>query len=311
MKKSPLLTVVFLAGVFGVLVFLAFAMAASFFSEKTSVTSSGSANEILHLKLEGIIMDGKKVLRPLRDFRKDKSVKAIVLEVNSPGGVVGPSQELFAEIKKTREDFKIPVVVISQSLNASGAYYTSVSADKIIVAPGTMIGSIGVIMEFANLEKLYAWAMISRFSLNTGKYKDSGAEYRTMRDDEKEIFQEMLNEVWGQFKTAVSEGRNLSMDKVEAIADGRIMTGAKAVELGLADSTGTLEDAFAEAAKLAQIKDYEIIQPKKDRPSIRDLIYGDDDEATASVVNQKIQNISNYLRAELLGRPLLLMPGVL
>lgn len=311
MKKSPLLTVVFLAGVFGVLVFLAFAMAASFFSEKTSVTSSGSANEILHLKLEGIIMDGKKVLRPLRDFRKDKSVKAIVLEVNSPGGVVGPSQELFAEIKKTREDFKIPVVVISQSLNASGAYYTSVAADKIIVAPGTMIGSIGVIMEFANLEKLYAWAMISRFSLNTGKYKDSGAEYRTMRDDEKEIFQEMLNEVWGQFKTAVSEGRNLSMDKVEAIADGRIMTGAKAVELGLADSTGTLEDAFAEAAKLAQIKDYEIIQPKKDRPSIRDLIYGDDEEATASVVNQKIQNISNYLRAELLGRPLLLMPGVL
>jgi protease-4 len=139
---------------------------------------------------------------------------------------------------------------------ASGAYYSAVGADKIVVAPGAMVGSIGVIMEFANLEKLYDWAKISRFTINTGKYKDSGAEYRSMRDDEKELFQNMINEVWGQFKAAVAEGRNLKPEEVEPYADGRVFTGDFAVKNGFADEVGTVGRAYELAADLAGIKDF-------------------------------------------------------
>ncbi len=266
------------------------------------------ANNVLHLKIEGVIMDGRRFLKQLEDYRDDKSIKAIVLEINSPGGVVGPSQELFMEIKRVRDEIKKPVVAVSTGLIASGAYYAAMGATEIMVMPGTMIGSIGVIMEFTNLEKLYEWGKISRYSIKTGKYKDSGAEYREMREDERELFQSMADDVLRQFKEAVAEGRKLEPMKVDEIADGRVFTGDQAIQLGLADSIGTREDAFKRAATLAGVEsDYEVIEPAPERPSFRQWLFeGDDEEAG---VESLVKNVNRLLRADLAGKPLFLMPG--
>lgn len=299
--------------VFGSLfAFLVGSSAVSLFGggEKMRIVSKDS---ILHLKLEGVIMSGEKFLKNLKKYRKDDDIKAIVIDINSPGGVVGPSQEIYEEIKRTREEFKKPVVAVSTGLMASGAYYSAVAADKIVVAPGAMVGSIGVIMEFANLEKLYDWAKVDRYTITTGKYKDSGAEYRPMRDDERALFQDMINEVWSQFKDAVATGRNMKPEDVEPYADGRVFTGAKAVKLGFADEVGTVDHAFDVAAKLANMDDYEIFEIPKRRPSLFDFLQ-EDEEPTAkiekAVAAQVADGIFNqFLKADLINKPLYLMPG--
>lgn len=308
MKKNPWLMLFVLLFVFvSIFAFvLGSSMISMFGGEEASIRIT-SKNSILHMKLDGIILDGTKFVKALKKYREEKDIKAIVIEVNSPGGVVGPSQEIYEEIKRTRQVHNKPVVISSIGLNASGAYYASVAADKIIVAQGTMIGSIGVIMEFANLQGLYDWAKINRYSITTGKFKDSGAEYRPMREDEKALFQEMINEVWVQFKDAVAEGRNLKPEVVDTYADGRVMTGASAVKLGFADKVGTLEDAFVEAAKLAGLgDDYEVFELPKKRPGILEMLSGQEEDPYSKTADKILGKL---LRTELANKPLYLMPG--
>jgi protease-4 len=306
MKKNPWVMLAVLLFVFGTMfVFLVGTSTIGLFGGGAERASLLRGQSILHLKLEGVIMDGGRFLKGLKKYREDKSIKAIVIEINSPGGVVGPSQEIFQEIKRTREEFKKPVVAVSPGLMASGAYYAAVAADKIVVAPGALVGSIGVIMEFANLERLYDWAKINRYTITTGKYKDSGAEYRPMRDDERELFQTMINEVWEQFKDAVAEGRNLKKADVEPYADGRVMTGASAVKAGLVDNVGTVDDAFKLAADLAGIEDYEIFEMPKKRPSLFDMLESEED-ASVQVAEKMINKV---MKADLVNQPLFLMPG--
>lgn len=262
---------------------------------------------VLVLELDGVITDGEKFLKALKKYRADNRIKAVVVKVNSPGGVVGPSQEIYAEIRRTREEFKKPVVVACSGVAASGAYYASVAADKIYTNPGTLMGSIGVIMEFANLENLYTWAKIKRFALTTGPFKDSGAEYRPMRPEERELFQSMLSEVHMQFKKAVAEGRKLDMTTVAKYADGRVFTGETAVRLGFADAIGTFEDAVHEAGKLGHIAgEPETFEPPKKHPGLIQLIFGQEDE---DAIARPI--LRDLLRTQLLGKPLFLMPGQL
>lgn len=308
MKKNPWLMLGVLLFVFvSLFAFLVGTSAISMFGGGAGRDRMGllSSNSILHMKLEGVIMDGERFLKDLKKYREEKSIKAIVIEINSPGGVVGPSQEINAEIKRTREEFQKPVVAVSPGLMASGAYYAAVATDKIIVAPGALVGSIGVIMEFANLERLYDWAKISRYTITTGKYKDSGAEYRQMRDDERQLFQDMINEVWEQFKVAVAEGRNMKKEDVEAVADGRVLTGASAVKLGLADEVGTVDDAFELAKELAKLEDYEVFEIPKRKPGIFDLL--SEQTETSSKITHEIMN--KVFKADLANRPLYLMPG--
>src|SRR4029077_13140783 len=146
----------------------------------------------------------------------DSDVKAIVLRLNSPGGAVAPSQEIYQAVK----NYKKPIVASMSSVAASGAYYVACGAKKVYANPGTITGSIGVIMEFANLEKLYEWAKIKRFSIKTGRFKDVGAEYREMTADERALLQNMVDDVLSQFTLAVSEGRNIPLETVKEIADG-------------------------------------------------------------------------------------------
>lgn len=281
-----------------------------------------SKNTILHLEMNGIILNGKKFLKNLKKYRDDKKVKAVLISINSPGGAVGPSQEVYSEIKRIRDEIKKPVVCVSTGVMASGAYYSAVACDKIIVAPGALVGSIGVIMEFANIEKLYDWAKISRFSITSGKYKDSGAEYRSMRDDEKALFQSMIDEVYSQFRTTVMTERKLSEEVVAEYADGRVFTGATAVKMGFADKVGFFEDAVKVAAEMANLgEDYELFEIPKKRMSIFDLGDSDreDDINGLSEYSDLLKNkaagvdvesaIKFILRTKYLNQPLYLLPG--
>jgi protease-4 len=315
MRKNPWLMLLVLVFVFGTLfVFVLGSSAISLFGGRSPVKIT-SRNSIMKLKLEGVIVDEDRLLNALRKYRKENDIKAFVIETNSPGGVVGPSQELNAEFRRTSKEFKKPVVVVSQGLLASGAYYAAVGADKIVVAPGALVGSIGVIMEFANLEKLYDWAKVSRYSINTGRFKDSGAEYRAMRPDERALFQDLINQVWVQFKTAVAEGRGLKMAQVDPYADGRVLTGQQAVDLKFADMVGTTETAYQEAAKLAKLApdSYEIFELPKRRPGIMDLIGaggGDDDSKSGlSEIKSLGQLAEKVLHTQLMNQPLYMMPG--
>lgn len=264
-------------------------------------------NAILHLELEGVIMNGKKFLDALKTYSDDKNVKAIVVSINSPGGAVGPSQEINAALVKVREDKKIPVVCVSSGLMASGAYYSAVACDKIVVSAGSLVGSIGVIMEFANLEKLYDWAKISRYSIHSGKFKDSGAEYRSMRTDERELFQDLIDEVYQQFKDAVAAGRpKLNPDTLTKYADGRVFTGAKAVKLGFADKEGSFDDAVKEAAEMAKLgTDYEVFKAPKSRRKWWNLM----DEAEDSLNGEAASFTRKVLGLNALNRPMYVMPG--
>jgi protease-4 len=296
--------------------------ATSFVGEKSEQTTLIAKNSILQLDLEGVIMNGKKFMKKLKKYKNEDKVKAIVININSPGGAVGPSQEIYAAIKAVKEETKKPIICSSSGLLASGAYYSAVACDKIVVAPGALVGSIGVIMEFANLEKLYEWAKVSRFSINSGKFKDSGAEYRSMRPDEKALFQDLINDVYGQFKQAVVEGRKLTPEVVSQYADGRVMTGKQAVQLGFADSLGTLDDAIKVAAETANLgTDYKLFEVPKKRPSIWDLIEQQEDDDLNSIDeiahfvskntgDKGVENsIRKVFRAQYLNQPMLIMPG--
>lgn len=316
LKKTVIVLLVF----FGIGALLK--MSGSFFGEAEKKVSSN--NTILHLDLNGPILNGKKFLKNIKKYREERKVKALLVVIDSPGGAVGPSQEIFAELKRVREEFKKPVICVSTGIMASGAYYSAVACDKIIVAPGSLVGSIGVIMQFANLEKLYDWAKISRYSITSGRFKDSGAEYRPMREDEKALFQSMIDEVYSQFKETVMKERNLSEEIVKEYADGRVFTGASAVKLGFADQVGYYEDAVQMAAEIAQLgRDYEVFEIPKKKMSIFDLGGDDGDDDVNSLVEYadllKKQGIKSagvqealkfLMRTEYLNQPLYLMPGV-
>ncbi|UOF02776.1 signal peptide peptidase SppA [Bdellovibrio reynosensis] len=281
-----------------------------------------SRNSILQLELNGVILNGKKFLKNLDKYKDEDKVKAILIVINSPGGAVGPSQEIFASIKRVREELKKPVICVSTGVMASGAYYSAVGCDKIVVAPGALVGSIGVIMEFANIEKLYEWAKISRYSITSGRFKDSGAEYRSMRDDEKALFQSMIDEVYAQFKTTVMTERKLKEEVVAEYADGRVFTGATAVKMGFADQEGFYEDAVKLAAETAKLgDDYDVFEIPKKRMSIFDFGNSDMDDDVNSLADYsdilKSQNFGAniegafkfVLRSKFLNQPLMLMPG--
>ncbi len=260
-------------------------------------------SSVLALELDGVIIDGKDFLELLRKHRKDERIKGVLIRINSPGGVVGPSQEIYDEIKRTREEFKKPVVAYCSAVAASGAYYAAAAADKIFTTPGCMMGSIGVLMEFVNLEKLYDWAKVQRYALTTGQYKDAGAEYKPLTPEQRALFQEMLDDVLAQFKAAIVEGRKMKPEFLDQYADGRIFTGKQGVKLGFADQVGSWDDARKALGELTGLgPDVEVFKAKK-RKGFFEML----EEASAESRIHK--SIENLLKTELNARPLYLMPG--
>lgn len=258
---------------------------------------------ILSLELDNVIIDGKDFLELLRKHRKDDRIKGVLIRINSPGGVVGPSQEIHDEIKRTREEFKKPVIAYCSAVAASGAYYAAVAADKIFTTAGCMMGSIGVLMEFVNLEKLYDWAKIQRYALTTGKFKDAGAEYKPLTPEQRGLFQELLDDVLAQFKGAIVEGRKMKPEFLDQYADGRVFTGQQAVKLGFADQVGSWDDARKHLGELTGLgPDVEVFKARK-RKGFLDFLEDASTEAKISEVADKL------LHSNLNARPLFILPG--
>ncbi|MBS1985014.1 MAG: signal peptide peptidase SppA [Bdellovibrionales bacterium] len=252
--------------------------------------------------ISGVIMDSRSTLKTLRDVRDSKGIKAVVVRINSPGGAVGPSQEIFAavrELKKTKA-----VVCSLGDIAASGGYYIAAGCPTIVANPGTLTGSIGVIMHFINLKDLYNWAKVEPYILKAGHFKDIGSEMRPMTDEERKLMQALLDNVHAQFKHAVEEGRGFKPGYMDTYGDGRIFTGETAKELGLVDVLGGEDDAIQLAAAKAGIKDKPKIVREKTARGLRRLL---DSDSQFQGQNPETQFV--HLAAKLLPQ-LQLMPGV-
>ncbi len=229
-------------------------------------------DRIALVKIEGVIIDSRGVIGELEKYKKDERIRAILLRIDSPGGGVVPSQEIYEEVKKIRDEGEKKVVVSMGSVAASGGYYIASASDRIVANPGTLTGSIGVIMELANLEGLLEKIGVKSLIIKSGRHKDIGSPFRDMKPAERKILQRLLDDVHDQFVQAVSEGRGLPTKEVWKLADGRIFTGRRAKEMGLVDELGNLQDAIQLAADIAGIEGEPKIVETKKRRSWLDLL---------------------------------------
>ncbi len=222
------------------------------------------------IRIEGPIFDSKDTIDELKKYVKDSSIKAIVLRIDSPGGAVAPAQEIYAEVRKAV--LKKKIVVSMGSVAASGGYYIASPATRIIANPGTLTGSIGVIMEIPNVEGLMNKLGIKTEVVKSGRHKDLASIFRGIKKEERDILQNVLDNVHEQFIIAVAQGRKMLPDDVKKIADGRIFTGEQALKIGLIDELGNLEDAIKSAAKLSGIKGEPEVVTKKEELSLINLL---------------------------------------
>jgi protease-4 len=218
------------------------------------------------VRVEGPILDSKDIIDELKGHVKDPSIKAIVLRIDSPGGAVAPSQEIYEEIRKAVTKKKI--VVSMGSVAASGGYYIAAPATRIVANPGTLTGSIGVIMEIPNVEGLMNKIGVKTEVIKSGRHKDIASVFRGIKKEEREILQGVLDNVHEQFIKAVAEGRKMLIEDVKRIADGRVFTGEQALKAGLVDEIGNLEDAVKAAARLTGIKGEPSVVSKEERFSL-------------------------------------------
>ena len=214
------------------------------------------------VSINGTISSSKKISSELVKFAKDDSISAIILRINSPGGGVGATQEIYREVQKITH--QKPVVASMGSIAASGGYYVAAPATKIVSNPGTITGSIGVFIQFVRLEELLNKIGVDLEIVKSGEFKDMGSPDRKLTQRDREIIDALIKDLQGQFVTAVASGRNLSVGKVQEIADGRIFSGARAKDLGLVDFMGNFQDAVEITKKIVGIKgDVALVYPKK------------------------------------------------
>ncbi len=248
------------------------------------------------IEIKGVIADSKNIIHNLKRFREDDSIKAIVLRIDSPGGGVGPSQEIFREVRKTVGLKK--VIASMGAVAASGGYYIAAGTDGIVANPGTVTGSIGVIMGFTNFEELFRKIGLVPVVVKSVEYKDIGSPVRGMTEDERKILQNLSTNIHRQFVMAISEGRKMKLSKVESIADGRIFSGEQARDLGLVDRLGNLEDAIEWAGRMAGIKGKisSVYAPEKRTPLLKYLL-------ESSIKEIADRSVNTDLYADYLYRP--------
>jgi protease-4 len=261
--------------IFIIVLFFVSVLFAKLLSGESNSFSLGE--EIGVVEVKGLIVDSHEYIIQLNKFRDNKRIKAVVLRIDSPGGVVGPTQEIYEEVKKFV--LKKPLIVSMGSVAASGGYYIAAPATKILANPGTITGSIGVLMKLSNIQGLLGKVGLKSFVLKSGTFKDTGSPVRPMTKEDRRILQEVIDSLHGQFVTAVSEGRKISIEEVRTIADGRIFSGEQAMQLKLVDRLGNFQDAVAVAAKMTGIKEEPklVYPPKKDISLLDFLIEGSSD----------------------------------
>ena len=263
MKKNPfLMALLTLGAIF--LFFVLVVVAAGFVGRGQSLPIG---EKIGVIEMTGIIVASKTTIEHIIEFRNNPSIKGIVLRVDSPGGGVGPSQEIYEEIKKTVA--VKPVVVSMGSVAASGGYYVSAPVNRIFANPGTITGSIGVIMEFTNVQELFGKIGLKNQVIKSGEHKDIGSPVRPMTDSDRQILQSLIDDTQQQFVAAVAEGRKMSVADVVPLADGRVFTGRQALAVGLVDELGNLQDAISAAARMAGIDgEPRVVYPPQEKPGV-------------------------------------------
>ncbi len=254
---------------FIIIAFLAFRFGAS--AGQSGALSFG--DKIGIVALEGPIFSSERVIYELNKMTERSDVKAIVFRINSPGGTVAPSQEIYEKIKKLND--RIPIIVSVGSLAASGGYYAALESEKIVANKGSIVGSIGVILDYPVAVELLNKIGLRFETLTSGELKDAGSPTRAVTKKDREFFQSVINDLHAQFINAVSEGRSMAITEVTKLADGRIFTGEQAVELGLIDTIGTYEDAIKIAGEIVGIPGKpKTIQLRKESKTVIDFLLG-------------------------------------
>lgn len=239
-----------------------------------------STQKVAVVPIDGEILEARDTIDLLHRYADSATVRAIVIRINSPGGAVAPSQEIYEEIRKIREKSGKPIVASVDDVAASGAFYIASACDQIVCNPGSITGSIGVIMQWFEIKDLLQWAKIHPETITSGALKDTGSPFRELTAAERVYLQQITNQLRGQFVHAVAEGRKgkLSEAEVARMADGRIFTGQEALGLKLVDQLGNLDDAVHVAARLARIRGTPgLIYPRKRKPTFFDLLTGTTD----------------------------------
>jgi protease-4 len=236
----------------------------------------GFGDRIGVVDLDGVILSPQPVVGQLKKFGEDSSIKAIILHVNSPGGGVAASEEIYREVKRIRDEKKKRIVVSIETVGASGAYYVASASDKIYADHGSIVGSIGVIAQWVNYGDLLKWAKLKDVVLKTGEFKDTGNPSRDLTPAEQAYMQSLIDNMFGQFVQAVADGRSMKFGDVKAIANGKVWTGEQAKSMKLIDEVGDFEAAVADTAKSVGIKgEPSLVHPDKDRKTLLDLLLGD------------------------------------
>ncbi len=241
-------------------------------SVKSRKTIISIGNKIGVVEIRGVIADSKPILKALDEFKRNSSIKGILLRIESPGGGVGPSQEIYREVVRVGKTK--PVLASLGGIAASGGYYIASGAKKIIANPGTLTGSIGVIINFGNFTELFKKIGYKPITIKSGKFKDIGNPGREMKPEEREYLEKLVKNVHEQFVKDVAKGRKLPVDRVKKIADGRIFTGEQAKKLGLVDGLGNFQDAVDELARMAKIKgEPKLVYPTPRRRGLMDILF--------------------------------------
>lgn len=267
---------VMLAGAF----FLAILFAAMN-DDNTNELSLGS-NKVAIIPIEGEILDGRETLELLERYADNSTVKAMVVRINSPGGAIAPSQEIYSAIRRIKADSGKPIVASLDSVAASGGFYIAAACDQIVANPGSITGSIGVIMQWFDMKDLVKWAKLKPETITSGSLKDAGSPYREMSEAERAYFQTIVKQLHEQFVRDVAHGRNgkLKYEEVAAVADGRVFTGEEALRLKLVDQLGSIDDAVLAAGKLAGIEGTPAkLWPKRREATLFDLLGSGESEA--------------------------------
>jgi len=275
------------------------ALAAVFTNNKNAPRIALSSNMIASLEIKGTISDSKAFIDELKEYGNRSNVSSVIIRIDSPGGGVAASQEIYEAIKKFRAETKKKVVVSMASTAASGGYYVACAADRIYANPGSITGSIGVIAQWYDYSDLLRWAKMQSIVIKSGELKDSGSGFRPMTDVEKKYFQSLIDDMHGQFVSAVSRSRNIPEEEVRKLADGRVYTGLQAKENHLVDEIGTFQDAVVAAAKLGRITgEPKLLTPIKKRFTALDLLLGN----AESVLPLSAAGSESHIRFEYLWR---------
>ncbi len=267
MRKHPVLLGLIIIGVILGVFLISLFFLGRFGEERVFVLGE----KIAVVDIKGVITSSRGIVEQIEKLKEDSDVKAIILRINSPGGGVGPSQEIYREVLRAKEKKKI--IASMESVAASGGYYVACASDIIVANPGTITGSIGVVMEFSNVEDLLKKIGLRSYVIKSGKHKDIGSPLREMTSEEKAILQSVIDSVHSQFVRAVAEGRNMEERKVRRIADGRIFSGEQAKELGLVDRLGSLQDAIEIAAEMIGIEGKPVVVYPKKKLSLYELLF--------------------------------------